>query len=166
MGKVTALSKPVQPGIGKQARGSLRLAWKTHATLAAPADNQRMADRTAWRSLLRFSKGELVKKAQVALSWMFRKPFISAPIIGASKRHHLDDAVAALGLKLSAEEITALEEPYVPHAVAGFHKDEVRDRLDTSTKSIAKTASTVSSMADNRLSARLEMRICAVVRSY
>ena len=43
-----------------------------------------------------------------------------APIVGASKRHHLDDAVAALSLRLTAEEIAALEEPYVPHPVAGF----------------------------------------------
>ncbi len=61
-----------------------------------------------------------VPKAQVALAWMLSKPFITAPIIGASKPHHLDDAVAALELKLSDEEINALEEPYTPHPVAGF----------------------------------------------
>jgi len=61
-----------------------------------------------------------VAKAQVALAWMLSKPFVTSPIIGASKPHHLDDAVAALELKLNAEEIAALEEPYDPHAVAGF----------------------------------------------
>jgi aryl-alcohol dehydrogenase-like predicted oxidoreductase len=61
-----------------------------------------------------------VSKAQVSLAWMLSKPFITAPIIGASKRHHLDDAVAALELKLTGEEIAMLEEPYVPHQVAGF----------------------------------------------
>ncbi len=61
-----------------------------------------------------------VSKAQVALAWMLSKPFVTAPIIGASKPYHLDDAVAALELKLSDEEIGTLEEPYRPHAVAGF----------------------------------------------
>jgi aryl-alcohol dehydrogenase-like predicted oxidoreductase len=61
-----------------------------------------------------------VTRAQVALAWMVQKPFITAPIVGASKPQHLDDAVAALSLNLSTEEISSLEEPYVPHAVAGF----------------------------------------------
>ncbi len=61
-----------------------------------------------------------VPKAQAALAWMLSKPFITAPIIGASKPHHLDDAVAALDLKLTAEEIATLESPYVPHRLAGF----------------------------------------------
>jgi aryl-alcohol dehydrogenase-like predicted oxidoreductase len=61
-----------------------------------------------------------VSKAQVSLAWMLSKPFVTAPIIGASKPHHLDDAVAALELKLTGEEIAMLEEPYVPHQVAGF----------------------------------------------
>jgi aryl-alcohol dehydrogenase-like predicted oxidoreductase len=51
---------------------------------------------------------------------MLSKPFVTSPIIGASKPHHLDDAIAALELKLSAEEIATLEEPYAPHSVAGF----------------------------------------------
>ena len=59
-------------------------------------------------------------RAQVALAWLLQKPFITAPIVGASKLHHLDDAVAALSLKLTPEEIAALEEPYVPHSVVGF----------------------------------------------
>ena len=61
-----------------------------------------------------------VPRAQVALAWLLQKPFVTAPIVGASKPHHLDDAVAALTLKLSTEEISSLEEPYVPHAVVGF----------------------------------------------
>ena len=55
----------------------------------------------------------------LALAWMLGKPFVTAPIIGASKPGHLDDAIAALSLQLSSEEIGALEEHYVPHAVAG-----------------------------------------------
>jgi aryl-alcohol dehydrogenase-like predicted oxidoreductase len=61
-----------------------------------------------------------VPPAQVALAWIAQKPFVTAPIVGASKSHHLDDAVAALSLNLTTEEIAALEEPYVPHPVVGF----------------------------------------------
>jgi len=61
-----------------------------------------------------------VPRAQVALAWMLSKQVITAPIVGASKPHHLDDAVAALDFKLTPEEIAALEEPYVPHPILGF----------------------------------------------
>jgi aryl-alcohol dehydrogenase-like predicted oxidoreductase len=60
-----------------------------------------------------------VPSAQVALAWLLHKPVVTAPIVGASKAQHLEDAVAALSLKLTAEEIKALEEPYVPHPIAG-----------------------------------------------
>ena len=60
-----------------------------------------------------------VPPAQVALAWMLQKPGVTAPIIGASKLHHLSDAVAALSLKLTDGEMSALEEPYVPHPVLG-----------------------------------------------
>jgi aryl-alcohol dehydrogenase-like predicted oxidoreductase len=59
--------------------------------------------------------------AQVALAWVLSKQAITAPIIGASKPGHLEDAVAALSVKLSPEEITKLEELYQPHPVLGFH---------------------------------------------
>ena len=58
--------------------------------------------------------------AQVATAWMLSKPGITAPIIGATKPHHIGDAVAAVELTLSDEEITRLEELYRPHPVAGF----------------------------------------------
>lgn len=61
-----------------------------------------------------------VPRAQIALAWMLSKSFVHAPIIGASKPQHLEDAVAALSLKLDAEEIASLEAPYVPHKVSGF----------------------------------------------
>ncbi|HEY0182578.1 MAG TPA: aldo/keto reductase [Rhodopila sp.] len=61
-----------------------------------------------------------VARAQVALAWLLAKPVLTAPIVGATKLAHLEDALAAVSLKLSAEEIKSLEEPYVPHAVAGF----------------------------------------------
>lgn len=59
------------------------------------------------------------KPAQVALAWILSKPVVSAPIIGASKLEHLEDALAALQLKLSDEEIRRLEERYEPHPVLG-----------------------------------------------
>lgn len=61
-----------------------------------------------------------VPMAQVALAWVLGKKGVSAPIVGASKREQLDDAISALDLVLSEEEITRLEAPYVPHGVTGF----------------------------------------------
>ena len=57
---------------------------------------------------------------QVAMAWVLSKSGVTAPIIGASKPHHLDDAVKALDVKLSAEEIVQLEELYKPRAVVGL----------------------------------------------
>ena len=57
--------------------------------------------------------------SQIALAWLLNKPHITAPIIGASKMEHLDQAIAALEIKLSADEIKRLEEPYQPHPVLG-----------------------------------------------
>jgi aryl-alcohol dehydrogenase-like predicted oxidoreductase len=61
-----------------------------------------------------------VPPAQVALAWMLGKPAITAPIVGATKPNHITDAVAALSLHLTPEEISSLEEPYIPHSVLGF----------------------------------------------
>jgi aryl-alcohol dehydrogenase-like predicted oxidoreductase len=66
------------------------------------------------------AKARGISMAQVALAWVLQKPAVTSPIIGATKPHHLEDAVAALSVKLSPDEIARLEEPYVPHAVAGF----------------------------------------------
>ena len=64
-------------------------------------------------------RGAACPRAQVALAWMLAKPAVTSPIVGATKPHHLDDAVAALDVELTAEEIARLEEPYVPHTIAG-----------------------------------------------
>jgi 1-deoxyxylulose-5-phosphate synthase len=61
-----------------------------------------------------------VPRAQVALAWVLQKRPVTSPIVGASKPHHLKDAVAALSLALTKEEIAALEAPYTPHRVVGF----------------------------------------------
>lgn len=60
-----------------------------------------------------------VEPAQIALAWLLAKPGVTAPIIGATKISHLDSAIAALEIKLDAEELKALEAPYKPHAVRG-----------------------------------------------
>jgi len=60
-----------------------------------------------------------VSAAQVALAWLLHQPGVTAPIVGASKPHHLDEAVAAATLRLEPEEMRSLEEPYRPHAVLG-----------------------------------------------
>ncbi len=59
-------------------------------------------------------------RAQIALAWLLQKPGVTAPIIGATKMQHLEDAVGALSVTLDSKEIAALEEPYVPHQVSGF----------------------------------------------
>src|ERR1700678_2803639 len=61
-----------------------------------------------------------VPRAQVALAWLLQKKGGTSPIVGASKPDHLKDAVAALSLNLTAEEIASLENPYVPHSISGF----------------------------------------------
>jgi aryl-alcohol dehydrogenase-like predicted oxidoreductase len=60
-----------------------------------------------------------VSTAQVALAWLLHKPAVTAPIVGATKVEHIEDAIRAEDLVLSQDEITRLEEPYVPHAISG-----------------------------------------------
>jgi aryl-alcohol dehydrogenase-like predicted oxidoreductase len=60
-----------------------------------------------------------VLRAQIALAWLLQKAPVTAPIIGATKISHLEEAVGALDVKLTAEEVAWLEEPYVPHRVVG-----------------------------------------------
>jgi aryl-alcohol dehydrogenase-like predicted oxidoreductase len=60
-----------------------------------------------------------VPMAQVALAWLLSRPAITAPIIGASKAHHVDDAIAAVDIRLTEDEIAGLEEPYHPHPIRG-----------------------------------------------
>ncbi|HLE53569.1 MAG TPA: aldo/keto reductase [Anaerolineales bacterium] len=69
--------------------------------------------------VMELAKQRGVVPAQIALAWLLHQPGITAPIIGASKMHHLEDAVAALEIKLSREEQIYLEEPYRPHPVLG-----------------------------------------------
>ena len=77
------------------------------------------SDSTVIAAVAAVAKERNVSRAQVALAWLLQKQEVTSPIIGASKPHHLEDAVAALSLDLSDEEVDALEAPYVPHPVAG-----------------------------------------------
>jgi aryl-alcohol dehydrogenase (NADP+) len=77
------------------------------------------ADQRVIKALEDLSKERGLPPAQIALAWLLHKPGMTAPIVGASKAHHLDDAVASVGLKLSEAEMARLEESYVPHQVAG-----------------------------------------------
>jgi aryl-alcohol dehydrogenase-like predicted oxidoreductase len=58
--------------------------------------------------------------AQIAMAWVLKNPVVTAPIVGATKPHHLSDAVAALDIELTEDEVTALEQPYVPRLPTYF----------------------------------------------
>jgi aryl-alcohol dehydrogenase (NADP+) len=77
-------------------------------------DDFLVADRAA-----EVAKERGVSASQIALAWVLSKPYISAPIIGSSKEAHLDEAIAALDIKLSEDEVKRLEELYLPHPVLG-----------------------------------------------
>jgi aryl-alcohol dehydrogenase-like predicted oxidoreductase len=107
------------------ARGRLARPWneKTHRvetdefgkTLYNEPSDPKVVERVQ-----QIAKKRGVSMAQVALAWMLSKPFVTSPIVGATKMQHLDDAVAALSIHLSPDEIKTLEEPYLPHPVLGF----------------------------------------------
>lgn len=78
------------------------------------------SDRAVAEAVGKVADARGVPRAQVALAWVIQKPGITAPIIGASRAGHIEDAVAALSLALTTEEIATLEAPYEPHKVAGF----------------------------------------------
>jgi aryl-alcohol dehydrogenase-like predicted oxidoreductase len=106
------------------ARGRLTRAWDEN-TSRSQTDNvsKRLytktedADRRVVERVAEIAAQRGIPPARVALAWLLSKPVVTAPIIGASKPHHLEDAVASLSLELTQDEITALEEPYVPHPV-------------------------------------------------
>lgn len=110
------------------ARGRLARLWQTETTKRYETDqfgktlySQTEAfDRKVVDRVGQLSERRGVPRAQVALAWLLSKPAVTAPIVGATKPNHLSDAVTALSLRLTPEEIAALEEPYVPHPVLGF----------------------------------------------
>ena len=60
-----------------------------------------------------------VSMTEVSLAWLMQKPLVAAPVVGVTKISHLEDAVKAVDVKLTGEEVAYLEEPYVPHAIVG-----------------------------------------------
>jgi aryl-alcohol dehydrogenase (NADP+) len=77
-------------------------------------------DRTIVERVAEVAAERGVPRAQVALAWLLSKPVVTAPIVGVTKERHLEDAVAAVELRLTDEEVARLEEPYTPHPVVGF----------------------------------------------
>jgi aryl-alcohol dehydrogenase-like predicted oxidoreductase len=107
------------------ARGRLARAWDEVTERSSTDEFGKTlylaeSDRTVVERVAQVAENRGVPMAQVALAWMYAKPVVTAPIVGATKMRHLDDAVAALDVQLTAEEIATLEEPYVPHPVVGF----------------------------------------------
>jgi 1-deoxyxylulose-5-phosphate synthase len=78
------------------------------------------ADRRVVERVIDVAAARGVPPAQVALAWMLTKPFVSSPIIGATKMKHLEDAIGAMAVDLSPAEVATLEAAYVPHPVLGF----------------------------------------------
>jgi aryl-alcohol dehydrogenase-like predicted oxidoreductase len=110
-----------------QARGKLSRDWdytsirtETDEAMTRLFANTEEADRKVVDRVAAVAKAHGVPRAQIALAWLLAKPVVTAPIVGATKLHHLDDAIAAVNVGLTDDEIAALEEPYVPHAVVGF----------------------------------------------
>ncbi|WP_261537436.1 aldo/keto reductase [Burkholderia multivorans] len=110
------------------ARGRLTRNWdESSERQQSDAVSQRLydatadADRAIVDAVAAIAAARNVPRAQVALAWVAQKRGVTAPIVGISKLPQLDDALAALDLKLTDDEIATLERPYVPHAVAGFN---------------------------------------------
>ena len=109
------------------ARGRLTRSWQSERTKRSETDQfgktmyspTEEVDRKVVDRLGQVAEQRGVPRAQVAVAWMLSKP-VTAPIIGATKQHHLEDAVAALEVHLKPDEIASLEEPYRPHPVLGF----------------------------------------------
>ena len=111
------------------ARGTLARPWEEKPTTARSSSDEvgkrlyamtKEADRAVVERVAQVASDKGLPMSLMALAWVLHQDVITAPIIGASKPHHLEDAVAALSLKLTPEEIASLEEPYVPHPVLGF----------------------------------------------
>jgi 1-deoxyxylulose-5-phosphate synthase len=111
------------------ARGRLARAWETQpSTVRGQTDEYGKKLYSATEELDKpvidrvgeIAKARGIPHAQIALAWLLQKPAVTAPIVGATKSHHLEDAVAAVDVKLSDAEIKDLEAPYVTHPIAGF----------------------------------------------
>jgi aryl-alcohol dehydrogenase (NADP+) len=107
------------------ARGRLTRDWEASTSRSEIDEFGRTlydveGDRDVAARVAEVSSRRGVSRATVALAWLLSKPVVTSPIVGASKPEHLDDAMAALSLELTEDEVALLEEPYRPHPVAGF----------------------------------------------
>ena len=109
------------------ARGKLTRPWDETSRrfasdpLAPSLYHQNEAgDRRIVETVLAIAAERAATPAQIALAWVMRQPVVASPIVGATKLHHLDDAVAAIDLELTDDEVRRLEEHYGPHAMEGF----------------------------------------------
>ncbi len=110
------------------ARGRLARPWNSEKTTRLETDvfgrnlyaRTGEADRKVIDRVGEIAEKRGLARATVALAWLLAKPAVTAPIVGATKPYHLEDSVAALSVKLTADEMTALEELYIPHPVLGF----------------------------------------------
>ena len=105
------------------ARGRLTRAWDA-GTARTETDEfgrtlYRDDDRDVVEAVARVAEARGIARAPVALAWVSKHPTVSAPIVGVTKMEHLDDAIASLDLKLTADEVAELEAPYTPHSIAG-----------------------------------------------
>ncbi|MFB7140703.1 aldo/keto reductase [Gottfriedia sp. NPDC056225] len=108
------------------ASGRLTRDW-SNTTLRSETDETQKSkygatentDRLVVERVAEIAEKQGVSKSQIALAWLLQKQPVTAPIIGATKISHLEDSVVALSVKLTAEEVAYLEEPYVPHPVVG-----------------------------------------------
>ncbi|MET7596845.1 aldo/keto reductase [Streptomyces sp. NPDC005481] len=105
------------------ARGRLTREWATDSERSRTDEYGKKlyqeGDRVIVDTVGRIAAERGGPRAQVALAWLLRQDSVTAPIVGATKARHLDDAVAALSLELSDTEAEQLEEPYTPHAISG-----------------------------------------------
>jgi aryl-alcohol dehydrogenase (NADP+) len=106
------------------ARGKLTREWDaTSARSETDEFGKRVypdGDKVIVERVAEIAEQRSVPRAQVALAWLLANPVVTAPIVGTTKPHHLDDAVAALDIELTDDEIAKLTEPYLPHRVADF----------------------------------------------
>jgi aryl-alcohol dehydrogenase (NADP+) len=106
------------------ARGKLTRPWDEATTRKETDDFGRTLyrdeDRVIVERVLEVAAKRDLSPAQVALAWVLRNPMVTSPIVGVTKPSHLSDAIAAVDVGLDADEAAYLEEPYVPHAVAGI----------------------------------------------
>jgi aryl-alcohol dehydrogenase-like predicted oxidoreductase len=106
------------------ARGRLTRDWDSSTARSETDEFGRTlyddSDRPIVEAVARIAEQRGISRAQVAMAWVAGKPGVTAPIVGATKMHHLEEAVAAVDVELDDDEIAALEQPYRPHPVVGF----------------------------------------------